>query len=77
MQITVEVKLEQGGRVVRRTAGVGAAGFAKLERVQIEAGDERRREAHRVFRGDIIFQAFGKEQGFGHGPVQRDASCLL
>ena len=40
MEIAVEIEFEQRGGIVRRAAGVGATGFGKAERVQIERSDE-------------------------------------
>ena len=68
MQVTVEIELEQGGRIVGWPARVGTAGFGEAQGVQIEAGDEGVQEAHGVFGGDVILQPFGKEQRLG--PVQ-------
>jgi hypothetical protein len=68
MQITVEVKLEQRRRGVRRPARAGADGPGKAQRVQVERADEGIKKAHGVFGGDVILQPFGKEQGLG--PVQ-------
>jgi hypothetical protein len=65
MQITVEVKLEQHRRVVRRTARVGAAGPGETQRVQIQRRDKRVEKAHRVFGGDVILQPFRKQQCLG------------
>ena len=65
MQITVEVKFEQPRRAVRRTPGVGTTGPGKTQRVQIEGADERVEEADGVFRPDVIFQPFGKQQCLG------------
>ena len=62
MQITVEIKLEQHRRVIRWPARVGAPGLGKTQRVQIQLGDEGIEEAHGVFGGNVILQAFGKEQ---------------
>jgi len=68
MQITVEVKLEQRRRGVRRPARAGADGPGETQRVQVERADEGVEEAHGVFGGDVIRQPFGKEQRLG--PVQ-------
>src|SRR5450631_2376631 len=68
MQITVEVKLEQRRRVVRRTTRAGADGPGETQRVQIPRGDKGIQKAHGVFGRDVILQPFGKEQCLG--PVQ-------
>lgn len=59
---TVEVKLEQRRRIIRRPAGVGAASLGKAQRVEIERTDKGVEEAHRVFGADVILQPFGKQQ---------------
>src|SRR6266705_3015212 len=65
MQIAIEVKLEQHRRIIRRPPRVGATGLGKTQRVQIERRNKGVEKAHRVFGGDVILQAFGKEQRLG------------
>src|ERR1022692_939440 len=65
MEIAIEIKFEQRGRVVGRTTGVGADGSGKPQGVEVERGDKGVEETHGIIGGDIVLQAFGKEQGLG------------
>ena len=62
MQITVEVKLEQRRRIIRRSARIRAPRFGEAKRVQLQRGHEGVKKAHRIFSGDIILQPFREEQ---------------
>ena len=65
VQITVEVKFEQGGGIIRRTPRGRAMSFGETQRVQIELGDKGIEEADGIFGGDVIFQSFREEQRLG------------
>ena len=75
MEVAVEIEFEQHGRIVRRGAGGGAAGFGELQLGQIERGDEGVEKADGIFGGDVVFQPFGEEQGLGR-PARCDDSYL-
>ena len=65
MQIAVEIELEQRGRLVGRAGGLGALGFGKTQRAQVQRADERVEKAHRIFRADVLFERFGKQKALG------------
>jgi hypothetical protein len=71
MQITVEIEFKQDGRIIRRTARRGALRPEETQCVQIERTDEGIEESHRIFRGHVIFERFGQEQGLT--PIQAGA----
>lgn len=65
MEIAIEIEFEQRGGIIRRAADVGATGFGKAERVQIERSDEGIQETHGIGGGDIIVERFREEQRLG------------
>ena len=65
MQIAIEIKFEQHGRIIGRPARVGATRLGEAQAGQILPGHEGVKEAHGIFGGDVIFEPLGKEQRLG------------
>lgn len=63
MQIAVEIKPQQIGRIVRRAAGVLDDGVSEPQRAHIARGDEGIEETHGIIGRDVILEPFGQEQG--------------
>ena len=68
MQITIEVKFEQHGRIIGGPAGGGATRLGETQPGQILFGHKGVEEAHGIFGGDVIFEPLREEQRLG--PVQ-------
>ena len=62
MQITIEIQLQEKGRVVGRSARVGALSLGEPKGFEVQVRDEGIEETDGVFGGDVILQPFGKQE---------------
>ena len=63
LAVAVEVKFEQRGGRIGRSAAPARVGLGKGETqgAQVEGGHEGVEETHRVVRADVIFEALGPQ----------------